>query len=125
VSCCRGVACVRATWHVGVGCYTTPDGTSYVGQFKDDQRYRPFPTARESSLSVYTHPCVIAGAGWGPGASTDAMAAWWALGGRHGVGLLKPPHLGTFKVRYIRGKIVEHQGTRTCAPRLPLSLRVP
>jgi hypothetical protein len=26
------------------------------------------------------------------------------------VGLLKPPHLGTFKVRYTHGKIVEHQG---------------
>jgi hypothetical protein len=39
------------------------------------------------------------------------------------VGLLKPPHLGTFKVRYIRGKIVEHQGTHL--PPTFLSLRVP
>lgn len=73
----------------GKGTYLFPDGAKYVGQFQNNNF---------NGKGVYTTP------------DGTCYIGEFKNDQRHGVGLLKPPHLGTFKVRYSSGKIVEHQG---------------
>ncbi|ELR19495.1 protein kinase domain containing protein [Acanthamoeba castellanii str. Neff] len=72
----------------GEGTYLFSDGARYVGQFANNNF---------DGVGCYTTP------------DGTSYVGQFKDDQRHGVGLLKPPHLGTFKVRYIRGKIVEHQ----------------
>jgi len=74
----------------GKGTYLFPDGAKYVGQFQNNNF---------NGKGVYTTP------------DGTCYIGEFKNDQRHGIGLLKPPHLGTFKVRYSAGKIVEHQGT--------------
>eukprot|EP01087_Luapelamoeba_hula_P015554 TRINITY_DN4662_c0_g1_i5.p1 TRINITY_DN4662_c0_g1~~TRINITY_DN4662_c0_g1_i5.p1 ORF type:complete len:443 (+),score=76.99 TRINITY_DN4662_c0_g1_i5:44-1372(+) len=72
----------------GWGTYLFPDGARFVGQFKNNNF---------DGVGTYTTP------------DGTCYVGQFKNDQRHGVGLLKPPHLGVFKVRYLAGKIVEHQ----------------
>jgi hypothetical protein len=72
----------------GQGTYLFPDGARFVGEFRNNN-FEGFGT--------YTTP------------DGTCYVGEFKNDQRHGVGLLKPPHLGVFKVRYVAGKIVEHQ----------------
>ncbi|KAL6050364.1 Receptor-interacting serine/threonine-protein kinase 3 [Balamuthia mandrillaris] len=72
----------------GQGTYLFPDGARYVGEFRNNNF---------EGRGTYTTP------------DGTSYTGEFSEDQRHGVGLLKPPHLGCFKVRYVNGKIVEHQ----------------